>query len=153
LIDCFEHGTKTADLKQLFNKLKIELTCLLKKLQTHSDPVAPFFDLEYDHDTQLAMGKMVLEEMGFSKQTSRLDESIHPMCTPMHPNDIRMTTWIYPKQVYANILSCAHEGGHGLYHANLPLEKFGPPLCETASHGIDKSQFRTWKTIIGRSLS
>lgn len=63
-----------------------------------------------------------------------------------------MTTRIYPMQVYVSILSCAHEGGHGLYHTNLPPEKFGTPLCEAASYGIDESQSRTWETIIGRSI-
>src|SRR5207237_7862812 len=70
----------------------------------------------------------------------------------MHPHDNRMTTRVYPNDVTVNIFSCLHEGGHGLYHQNLPVEQFGTPLGEAASLGIDESQSRTWETLIGRSL-
>lgn len=153
LIESYEPETEVQLIKPLFEKLKFSLTNLVKKIQTNSDPLAHFFCLEYDHDAQLSLGKIILEKMGLSEEKSRLDESIHPMCLPIHPNDIRMTTRIYSKQVYVNILSCLHEGGHGLYHSNLPIEKFGTPLSQGASYGIDESQSRTWETIIGRSYA
>lgn len=152
LIDAYEPGMKTTSLFALFERLKIPLRDLLKQIQTRPKPKTPFFDVDYDRQKQFTFGKLLLEAMGFEEESSRLDESIHPMCIPIHPTDIRMTTRIYSKLVSANILSCIHEGGHGLYHRNLPLEHYGTPLSEAASLGIDESQSRTWETIIGRSL-
>lgn len=152
LIDSFEPEMKTATLTALFERLKIPLTSLIKKIQTKQDPDDSFLHQPYQHDRQLAFSKQLLKDMGFSEGFSRLDESAHPMCIPIHPKDMRMTTRIYPANVIVNILSTVHEGGHGLYHIHLPEEYFGTPLCEAASLGIDESQSRTWETFIGRSL-
>lgn len=152
LIDSFEPEMNTKTLTPLFERLKIPLTNLIKEIQTKQDPDDSFLHEHYPHDQQLAFSKQLLKDMGFDKSFSRLDESAHPMCIPIHPKDMRMTTRIYPDNVITNILSTIHEGGHGLYHVNLPEEHFGSPLCEAASLGIDESQSRTWETFIARSI-
>ncbi len=153
LIDSFEPSMTTQALTVLFERLKIPLTALLKKIQTKPDPDQSFLLKTYPHERQLAFGKKLLSTMGFDRTFSRLDESAHPMCVPIHPCDTRMTTRILPNFPLVNILSCIHEGGHGLYHKNLPKEHYGTPLGQSASLAIDESQSRTWETIIGRSLS
>ena len=152
LLDHFEPNMRQSVLTPLFEKLKIPLTNLLKKITTKEAPDDAFLKLDYPHHMQLEFGKQMLGSMGFDKSFSRLDESAHPMCIPIHPHDMRMTTRVYPNDVMVNILSCIHEGGHGLYHSNLPTDQFGSPLGDAASHGIDESQSRTWETIVGRSL-
>lgn len=152
LLGYFEPGMTTKVVTSLLERLKLPLIDLLKKIQAKPQPEASFLDKTYDHAKQLAFGKKILEKMGFDPTFSRLDESAHPMCIPAHPYDMRMTTRVYPNEVYVNVLSCVHEGGHGLYHSNLPVEDFGTPLGEATSLGIDESQSRTWETIIGRSL-
>ncbi|NGX37161.1 MAG: Thermostable carboxypeptidase 1 [Chlamydiae bacterium] len=152
LIDSFEPDMTTKVLTTLFERLKIPLTALLKKIQTKPHPNAAFFELSYPHHKQLSFGKQLLADMGFDKSFSRLDETAHPMCMPIHPNDMRMTTCISPTNLMFSILSCVHEGGHGLYHVNLSKEHFGTPLGESASLAIDESQSRTWETLIGHSL-
>ncbi len=152
LVDNFEPTMTTAVLTVLLERLKIPLTNLLKKICTKPIPDSSFLQHDFDHNKQLAFGKKLLSAMGFDKRFSRLDESAHPMCIPMQTYDTRMTTRINLNHPLMNILSCVHEGGHGLYHANLPHENYGTPLGEAASLGIDESQSRSWETIIGRSL-
>ncbi len=152
LVDSFEPEMNTATLATLFERLKFPLMTLLKMIQTKPDPDVSFLEKDYPHKKQIDFSKQLLIDMGFEKGFSRLDESAHPMCVPIHPKDMRMTTRIHPNNVLSNILSCAHEGGHGLYHIQLPVEHFGTPLCDSASLGIDESQSRTWETIIARSL-
>ncbi|NGX39403.1 MAG: Thermostable carboxypeptidase 1 [Chlamydiae bacterium] len=152
LVDCFEPNMRTKVLAALFERLKIPLTSLIKKIETKKEPESGFLREDYPHDKQIRFGKKILTAMGFDKSFSRLDESAHPMCIPIHPDDTRMTTRVYPNNVLINLLSCIHEGGHGLYHSNLPSEHFGSPLGEAASLGIDESQSRLWETILGRSL-
>lgn len=152
LMDLFEPEMSVATIAPLFHRLKIPLTTLFRSIQAKPAPDDSFLHKPYDHARQLAAGKRVLEAMGFDQQWSRLDESAHPMCIPIYPRDTRMTTRVYPNNVIVNILSCIHEGGHGLYHSHLPVEHYGTPLCESVSLGIDESQSRTWETIVGRSL-
>lgn len=152
LVDGFEPTMTTAVLTVLLERLKIPLTNLLKKICTKPAPDSSFLSRDYAHAEQLAFGKKLLAAMGFEKQFSRLDESSHPMCIPLQPYDTRMTTRIALNHPLSNFLSCVHEGGHGLYHANLPADCYGTPLGEAASYAIDESQSRTWETIIGRSL-
>lgn len=152
LIDSFEPEVKTETLLPLFERLKLPLTNLLKEIQTKHSPDRSFFEKDYSHEKQLAFGRKILADMGFDPAFSRLDESSHPMCVPIHPSDMRMSTRVYPKDVAVNILSCLHEGGHGLYNSHVPVEHFGTPLCQSASLAMDESQSRTWETIIGRGL-
>ena len=151
LIDYFEPTMTTAEVVILLKRLKIPLLDLLKKIQTKHIPDSSFLKKVYPLDKQLEFGKTLLGAMGLDPKYSRLDESAHPMCVPIHPHDMRMTTRIYPTDVTCNILSCVHEGGHGLYHSNLPIADLGTPLANAASYAIDESQSRTWETIIARS--
>lgn len=152
LIDAFEPGMTTHRLTLLFERLKTPLTTLVRAIQTKKQPKEDFISRECSRDKQISFGKKILSAMGFDKSFSRLDESVHPMCVGIHQTDIRMTTRIYPNNLISNIFSCLHEGGHGLYHAQLPQEEYGTPLGETASLAIDESQSRMWETLIGRSL-
>lgn len=151
LLDQYEPGMKISVLKPLFERLKIPLIDLLKSIETKPLPNDSFLRKEYPHQKQLHFGKKILANMGFETNFCRLDESAHPMCMTLHPDDARLTTRVIPNQVMVNIFSCIHEGGHGLYHVNLPKEEFGTPLGEAASLGIDESQSRMWETITGRS--
>lgn len=153
LVDIFEPNMTCHFLTELFGRLKIPLTDLLKKIRTKQEPPGDFLKRFYPHQKQWEFGKYLLKSMGFDSTHSRLDETSHPMCVSLHPDDIRMTTYIYPNQLISSIFSCIHEGGHGLYHTHLPKEYFGSPLADSASLGIDESQSRTWETLIGRSFA
>ncbi len=152
LIDLFEPETKTVALDLLFNQLKNPLCTLVKHISSKPKPNASFLQLPYCQSKQLEFGNKLLAAMGFDRPFFRLDQSAHPMCCGNHPNDVRMTTRIYPENPMPNIFSVIHEGGHALYTRFLPKEEFGSPLCEPVSYGINESQSRLWETIIGHSM-
>ncbi len=151
LLDLYEPDLTTATLTTLFEKLKPPLIHILKETQKKQKKVDLNLGI-FAEDLQIKTGHLLLRAMGFSKESSRLDTSSHPFCTGLHPKDIRMTTRIDVKDPSSSIFSVIHEGGHGLYHQNLPEEHFGTPLCEAASYGVDESQSRLWETIIGRGF-
>jgi carboxypeptidase Taq len=91
--------------------------------------------------------------MGFSNLNSRLDLTVHPFCSGIHPTDVRMTTRVHPQLPMSNIFAVLHEGGHGLYEMHLDPQHFGTPLGSAASLGIHESQSRFWETLIGHSYS
>lgn len=153
LLDLYEPEMTTAFLTPLFAKLKLALTQLLKDIS-----IKPAFPEDFLHRhcpqyKQLDFAHKILHKMGFHSSTSRLDTSAHPFCTGMHPKDTRMTTRVHPDNIFSTLSAVLHEGGHGLYNMNLPMEHYGSPLCESLSLGIDESQSRLWETLIGQSHS
>jgi carboxypeptidase Taq len=152
LLDLYEPGMKTSFLIPLFSKLKLSLTTLLKEISVCPAFPADFLYRHCPRHKQLEIAHKILHKMGFHASTSRLDTSSHPFCTGMQPKDTRMTTKVHPENILFNIGAVMHEGGHGLYNMNLPVEHYGSPLGEQISLGIDESQSRLWETLIGQSL-
>jgi carboxypeptidase Taq len=151
LVDLFEPGMTVTTLTSLFDKLKLSLTTLLKKISSCEDVPYDFLEGDFSHQKQLAFSHLVLKTMGFSQEDSRLDLSTHPFCSGINPKDMRLTTRIHPSQLMFNILATIHEGGHGLYELGLPEEHYGTPLCQAISLGIHESQSLFWEKRIGKS--
>jgi carboxypeptidase Taq len=151
LLDLFEPGMTVAKLTPLFDRLKTALTSLVKTIQSKPPVNRECLKGEFNSELQMQFGKKILKAMGFTPEDSRLDLSVHPFCTPIHPLDTRMTTRTHHDDIMSNILSVVHEGGHGLYNKGLNIEQFGSPLGEQSSLGIDESQSRWWETRIART--
>ncbi len=151
LLDLYEPGMTCARLGPLFDRLKTALTSLVKSIQSRPPVDTQCIQGEFNSELQLQFGKKILKAMGFTPEDSRLDLSVHPFCTPVHPLDTRMTTRTHHDDIMSNVFSVIHEGGHGLYNKGRNLAQFGSPLGEQASLGIDESQSRWWETRIGRS--
>lgn len=152
LLDIYEPGMRVSQLTPLFDRLKPSLASVLKMISSKPKIDGSFLNGHFTSAKQIEFAHLILKAMGFDPNTSRLDQSSHPCCVPVHPKDTRMTTRLHSTNLMPNIFSVLHEGGHGLYNADLPLEHFGTPLGEQVSLGIDESQSRWWETRIGRSL-
>lgn len=150
LLDLYEPDTKTSFLTPLFTKLKLSLTQLLKDITSKPPFQEDFLHRHCPVFKQLDFSHKILHKMGFHTSTSRLDTAAHPFCSGLQPKDTRMTTKVHPDNIMFNIGAVMHEGGHGLYNMNLPLEHFGSPLGQQVSLGIDESQSRWWETRIGQ---
>ena len=153
LVDLYEPEMTTDHLTNLFGKLRLELSTLLKKINACPEPRTDFLRKKYPPTRQLQFGKQLLKAMGFSSDTSRVDKTAHPFCRTLSPGDLRMTTWVYPENLPTHLFAILHEGGHGLYEQNLPAAHFGSPLGQAVSLGIHESQSRLWEVFIGQSLS
>jgi carboxypeptidase Taq len=152
LLDLFEPDMKTSFLVPLFAKLKLALIPFIQSITATPPIPEDFLFRHYPVHKQYQISHTLLKTMGFSETTSRLDHSAHPFCMGLHPYDTRMTTRIHPENLMTCIGSVIHEGGHGLYNMNLPVEQYGSPLGQQVSLGIDESQSRWWETLIGQSL-
>ncbi len=151
LLDLYEPGMTVAKLTPLFERVKTALTTLVKTIKAQPQIDTTCLTGEFNSELQMQFGKKILKAMGFTPEDSRLDLSVHPFCMPLHPTDTRMTTRIHADDIMSNIFSALHEGGHGIYRQNLPIDQFGTPLGEQTSLGIDESQSRFWETRIGRT--
>ncbi len=151
LLDHFEPNLTTQEVSQLFNKLRIQLTPLIKQIA--AQPVNDdFLYGEWPVDKQMSFGQKILDAMGYDMTKGRIDFSTHPFSSASHPTDSRITTRIHPRDLTSNIFAILHEAGHALYEMGLPQEHYGTPLGESRSLGVHESQSRWWETRIGMSV-
>ncbi len=153
LLDEFEQGMTTAELRRTFTALRQGLTPLIRAVaESGVRPQPSWQKVSVPIPKQDAFNRMVMTRMGFDFGAGRLDQSAHPFCEGIGPGDTRLTTR-YREDEFASALNAAmHETGHGLYEHNLPkAERMGQPLAEAASTGIHESQSRMWENLVGRS--
>ncbi len=153
LLDEFEPGEKTENVKRLFAGLREELVPFLQAIvNAPRQPDASIVeDRHYPVDRQRILGEMASAAYGLDYASARLDVSTHPFSTNFGPGDQRITTRFDPRNFGDSFFSVLHETGHALYEQNLPDEFFGLPRGDAVSLGIHESQSRTWENLVGRS--
>ena len=152
MLDDFEPGLETAELRPLFAQLRDALVPLVAAA---GDPDQPrndgalhgTFGVEAQRIAVLA----VLEEIGFDSNSWRLDPTLHPFAAGLAPDDVRLTTKYDESDFAVALYSALHEFGHGLYEANVDRRLFRTTLDDPVSLGIHESQSRMWENIVGRS--
>jgi carboxypeptidase Taq len=149
LLDEFDPGTTMADLRVTFARLQKGLGELLSAVRDHAD--FPVYDHPFDVTLQRGLHKDVLTAMGFDFDAGRLDDAEHPFSLGLHPDDVRITTHVYPTDLLASLWGTIHEGGHALYEQGLPTALRGTTVAKPASFGLHESQSRFWENYIGRS--
>lgn len=153
LLCSHEPAISTKRVESLFQELAIELKALLQKISN-----SPPFDTTFLHkkiadSKQWEIGELLLSKLPLNPHHSRLDRSVHPFSTAMHPSDSRITTRILPHRFLSNLFAILHEAGHSLYEMGLPTRHFGTPLAEAVSLSIHESQSRWWETLVGQSYA
>ncbi|RDI73446.1 Zn-dependent carboxypeptidase [Gaiella occulta] len=149
LLDDFEPGTTTAEVRAVFDRLKEELVPLIAALRDSAvDPLPPG---PYPVEAQRALGLEAMTALGFEPSSFRLDSSVHPFCTSFAISDIRVTAR-YDEGDLESLFTCLHEIGHGLYERGISPELERTPLASGCSSGLHESQSRLWENVVGRSL-
>ncbi|MBN2157776.1 MAG: carboxypeptidase M32 [Spirochaetes bacterium] len=152
LLDLHEPGLTTAQVEELFDKMKEELLPLVREIAGRTVQSEPdFLTGKFDIAGQEAFGLKVLHDMQYDFRRGRQDRSAHPFTTSFTPYDVRITTRFDENDLFSALFSTIHEGGHALYDQGLPVELVDTPLCQPISLGVHESQSRLWENIIGRS--
>jgi carboxypeptidase Taq len=153
LLDDFEPGLKTAEVKNIFNALRPQQIALLQAIAGKPAPENRFLLVSYPESTQLEFGKEVITRFGFDWQRGREDLSVHPFTTGFNIGDVRITTRVEPLRMEMAIFGTMHEAGHGLYEQGINPSLARTPLSAGASMAVHESQSRLWENLVGRSLS
>jgi carboxypeptidase Taq len=153
LLDEYEPGATTAQLRRLFTDLRAATVALLNRIaaaprQLDRGP----FERPYDLGQQAAFTEQILRDVGFDFSAGRQDRSTHPFSTSFGPTDVRLTTRYDANDLAVALYASIHEGGHGLYELGLPVDLARSGVGEAASLGIHESQSRMYENFIGRSL-
>lgn len=152
LIDDFEPGLKTSDVKAIFNKLRPQQVALVKAISDRPQVEDAFLQLAYDEKKQWDFGVGVITRFGYDWKRGRQDRSAHPFTTHFGIDDVRITTRIFPNQMTSGLFSTMHECGHALYEMGVDPSLARTPLAGGTSLAFHESQSRMWENLVGRSL-
>jgi carboxypeptidase Taq len=147
LLDDYERGMKTAEVRAIFDRLKEELVPLIAEVgERGSDDVLEGI---FPEDAQRAVSHEVVEVFGYREGSWRLDPTAHPFASG-GGSDIRITTHYYEQNI-ESLFATMHEYGHGLYEHQVDTAFERTPLGSGVSLGLHESQSRMWENLVGRS--
>ncbi|HEY4348642.1 MAG TPA: carboxypeptidase M32 [Gaiellaceae bacterium] len=150
VLDDFERGMTTAEVRTLFDYVKEHQAPLVKLVADMSLPEPEpgrVFPIEVQKQFELE----VVRRFGFDEQAWRLDPTVHPFASGMGSQDIRITTRYFESNL-DGLFATMHETGHGLYEHQVDPLLERSPLGTGTSLGLHESQSRMWENLVGRSL-
>ena len=152
LLDDYEPGAKTAEVRRVLAGLREQLVPLVAEIVGNGrHPKMEVLQRHCATGAQEAFGLQVAAAIGFDLNAGRLDVTHHPFCSTSGPRDVRLTTRYYEDFFPSALFSTMHEAGHGIYEQGLRADQYGLPTGEAASLGIHESQSRMWENLVGRS--
>jgi carboxypeptidase Taq len=149
LLDDFEPGMKTAEVRSVFERLKEEQVPLVAAARAEGE--RPLRGRSYPLEGQQAFELAVIERFGYDPSEWRLDTAVHPFASSIGIGDIRLTTRYFDDNL-DGLFGTMHECGHGLYENGVARELERTPLAHGASLGLHESQSRMWENLVGRSM-
>jgi carboxypeptidase Taq len=152
LLDNFEPGMKTADVKAIFEALRPQQVELIKAIAGRPQVDDAFLHLDFDEQKQWDFGVEVATAFGFDWNRGRQDRSAHPFTSSFSVDDVRITTRFEKNSGVSALFSTMHETGHGLYDQGIGHTWARTSLEGGASLAIHESQSRMWENLVGRSL-
>jgi carboxypeptidase Taq len=151
LLEEFEPGASTQEVRELFAELRSELVGLLDRILGSSRiPDGRFLAKSYPLEGQRELCLRMARDMGYDFEAGRLDVSAHPFTTGTL-RDVRITTRYQEQNLATSIFGTLHEVGHALYEQDLDPERYDKPGGVACSLGVHESQSRFWENVVGRS--
>ncbi len=149
LLDDFEQGMKTDEVRTIFARLQPELTALVA--EHASDDDGDILHGSFPTDLQDALSREVIGRFGVDWNEFRLDLTVHPFEVTFGAGDVRLTTR-YAEDDVNSLFTAMHEAGHGLYEHGIDRALDRTPLQHGVSSALHESQSRMWENVVGRSL-
>jgi carboxypeptidase Taq len=152
LLDDYEPGMRTAEVRAVFAALKTELVPLIEEVTALNGAVDDsVLDGPWPIEGQRRFERLVLDAFGYDASSWRIDETVHPFASGFAVTDIRLTTRHWEENL-TSVFASMHEFGHGLYERQVDPALERTPLARGASLGLHESQSRLWENLVGRSL-
>jgi len=152
LLDQFERGMKTADVKAIFEALRPQQVELLQAIAEQPQVDDSFLYGDYDSKKMWDFSETLATKFGYDWERGRQDKSAHPFTTEFSINDVRITTRFEVDNPVNTLFNTMHETGHALYDQGVNQSYERGPLAGGASLAVHESQSRMWENLVGRSL-
>jgi carboxypeptidase Taq len=152
LLDDYEPGMKTADVKEIFDQLRPKQVKLIKAIAASKQVKDDFLFKTYNEKKLNDFGVDVITRFGYDWTRGRQDKAPHPFETTFSVNDVRITTRYEKDNPLAMLFSTMHEAGHAIYEQGVNPSYERTPIAGGTSLAVHESQSRMWENLVGRSL-
>ncbi|MBP8048109.1 MAG: carboxypeptidase M32 [Anaerolineales bacterium] len=152
LLDDYEPGMKTADVKEIFDHLRPQQVKLLKAIRSAKQVKDDFLFKKYNEKKVWDFGEKIITKFGYEWSRGRQDKAPHPFQTTFSVNDTRITNRFEPNNPLSTLFSAMHEAGHAMYEQGSNPAYERTPLAGGTSLAVHESQSRMWENLVGRSL-
>ncbi|NJN55412.1 MAG: carboxypeptidase M32 [Anaerolineae bacterium] len=116
LLDKFEHGLKTAELRAIFAAVKTELKPLLTAVTARTHTINDqFLHQHFPVPQQQEFARYGATAVGYDFSRGHLGTVVHPFATSFSRDDARITTRWNPDFLNAALFGTLHESGHAMY--------------------------------------
>lgn len=140
LLDSYDAGLRIAHITPLFDDLKQWLPTMVDEVIEHQSTRAPLpLTDSIPLAAQEALGRTLMEKLGFDFNKGRIDTSVHPFCGGV-PGDVRLTTRYREDRFTDSLYGVLHETGHALYEMGLPTAWRNQPVGEARGMSVHESQ-------------
>jgi len=152
LLDVFEPGMKTSQVKTVFETLRPQQVELVREIAERGAPVDDsMLHRRFAVQKQWGLGVEIITAFGYDFKGGRQDKTAHPFTTAFGIGDVRITTRHDPNFLPSGLFSTLHEAGHALYVQGMSPALDRTPLLQGASFAVHESQSRMWENLVGRS--
>jgi len=152
LLDDYEPGMKTAEVKAIFDGVRPKQVKLLKAIAESKQVKDDFLHKKYNEKKLMDFGVDVITKYGYDWSRGRQDKAPHPFETTFNVNDVRLTTRFEADNPMATLFSTMHESGHGMYEQGSNPAYERTPLAGGTSLAVHESQSRMWENLVGTFL-
>ncbi|ATI13074.1 MULTISPECIES: carboxypeptidase M32 [Acetobacter] len=141
LLDTFDPGTRQTDIDPVFTQLAAGLPELIGTVleKQNSLPAATPLPGPFSVPRQEALGRQLMQQLGFDVTRGRLDVSTHPFCGGA-THDVRLTTRYDENDFIPAMMGVLHETGHALYDMGLPPAWLSQPVGQAGGMTLHESQ-------------
>ena len=151
-LDTFERGTSRAFYDRFFSEVKACVVPLVSAIRERAwQPSRACIEGHFDHDTQMALARDLLEVEGLRASALTLAETEHPFTDSVCSAHAYIATHVYEDDVISNVYSMLHEGGHAMYEQNVDPAYDRTIINGGVSSGVHESQSRFFENYVGRS--
>ncbi|MBP5270678.1 MAG: carboxypeptidase M32 [Clostridia bacterium] len=149
--DC-EPGMLQADLDPFFERLKSGLIDLLGSIKKSRKVIREdFLRRPVPIWRQEAFSRYLLETIGYDLSRGAVATTEHPFTLGIARQDVRVTTHYHEDDVFSNMYSIIHEGGHAIFMQNEPAEDHDHYINDRVTNGMHESVSRFFENVVGRS--
>lgn len=140
LLDQYDPGLRTEMVNPIFDELQGFLPGMIDQVieKQKAQSFQPITDkIPVAH--QEALGRQLMNKLGFDFNHGRIDTSSHPFCGGI-PGDIRLTTRYRETAFTESLYGVLHETGHALYEMGLPADWRHQPVGKARGMSVHESQ-------------
>ena len=151
LLDDYEPGMKTADVRRIFETLRPKQVELIRAIGERPQVEDKFLGRKYDERKTWDFAAEITRDFGYDWSRGRMDKAPHPFETSFNVDDVRITNRFETSNAMATLFSAMHEAGHAMYEQGIDRRYERTPLARGTSLAVHESQSRMWENLVGRS--